>query len=132
MPKHVPCLIFSSVLKQIGRHCSVFTFGFGSEHDADMLKAIATAGNGMYYFVNDADTIPESFCDCLGGLLSVAAQNLKLRITAAGDCALEKPLTAFKVTTVQEYKVYDVAIPDIYRYYSFLGYLFVHQPCCLQ
>ena len=85
-----------------------------------MLKAIATAGNGMYYYVDNSDTIPESFCDCLGGLLSVAAQNLKLRITAAGDCGLEKPVTAYKVVAVQEHKIYEVTIPDIYRYTAFL------------
>lgn len=104
----------SSVLRQIGRQCSVFTFGFGSEHDAGMLKAIASAGNGLYYYVDNSDAIPESFCDCLGGLLSVAAQNLKLRITAAGDCGLEKPVTAYKTVTVQEHKIYEVTIPDIY------------------
>lgn len=52
----------------------MFTFGFGSEHDADALHAIADAGNGLFYYIDNSDSIPESFCDCLGGLLSVAAQ----------------------------------------------------------
>ena len=34
----------------------------------------------MYYFVETQDKIADAFADCLGGLLSVAAQNLKLRI----------------------------------------------------
>ena len=53
---------------------SVFTFGYGGEHDADLLRAVGEAGNGLFYYIDNADNIPESFCDCLGGLLSVAAQ----------------------------------------------------------
>lgn len=52
----------------------MFTFGYGSEHDTDLLHALASAGNGLFYYIDNKDSIPESFCDCLGGLLSVAAQ----------------------------------------------------------
>eukprot|EP00906_Rhabdomonas_costata_P017319 RCo024987 len=31
--------------------CSIFTFGFGTSHNAAMLRAISEAGNGMYYFI---------------------------------------------------------------------------------
>ena len=63
-----------SILTQIERHACVFTFGYGSEHDTDLLHALASAGNGLFYYIDNKDSIPESFCDCLGGLLSVAAQ----------------------------------------------------------
>ena len=59
---------------QIGRPVSVFTFGYGGEHDADLLRAVSEAGNSLFYYIDNADNIPQSFCDCLGGLLSVAAQ----------------------------------------------------------
>ena len=59
---------------QINRQACVFTFGYGSEHDANMLKSVAEAGSGLFYYLDNSDSIPESFCDCLGGLLSVAAQ----------------------------------------------------------
>lgn len=62
------------MLAQIGRQACVFTFGYGSEHDADLLHAVADAGNGLFYYIENQDNIPDSFCDCLGGLLSVAAQ----------------------------------------------------------
>ena len=52
----------------------MFTFGYGSEHDAVLLLGIAEAGNGLFYYIDSEESIPESFCDCLGGLLSVAAQ----------------------------------------------------------
>ena len=62
------------MLGQIGRQANVFTFGYGGEYDADLLRAVSEAGRGLFYYIDNADSIPESFCDCLGGLLSVAAQ----------------------------------------------------------
>ena len=62
------------MLTQIGRQACVFTFGYGPEHDTVLLPSLANAGNGLFYYIDNSDTIPESFCDCLGGLLSVAAQ----------------------------------------------------------
>ena len=52
----------------------MYTFGYGAEHDSELLNAIASAGNGIFYYIDNPDNIPESFCDCLGGLLSVTAQ----------------------------------------------------------
>ena len=65
---------FRSLLEQIGRQACVFTLGYGKEHDPDMLHAIANSGGGIFYYIENKDNIPDSFCDCLGGLLSVAAQ----------------------------------------------------------
>ena len=62
------------MLEQIGRQACVFTMGYGVEHDSETLHAVADAGNGLFYYIENRDNIPDSFCDCLGGLLSVAAQ----------------------------------------------------------
>ena len=71
-----------NTIMQIARNTNLFTFGYGTEHDANMLRTIAEAGNGLFYFIENQESIPESFCDCLGGLLSVAAQNLVLTLKA--------------------------------------------------
>ena len=71
-----------NTVMQIGRNTNVFTFGYGAEHDANILRTIAEAGNGLFYFIDSQESIPESFCDCLGGLLSVSAQNLKVTLIA--------------------------------------------------
>ena len=71
-----------NTVMQIGRNTNIFTFGYGTENDANILRTIAEAGNGLFYFIDNQESIPESFCDCLGGLLSVAAQNLQLTLTA--------------------------------------------------
>eukprot|EP01002_Notosolenus_urceolatus_P007793 NODE_307_length_2265_cov_155.196751_g239_i0.p1 GENE.NODE_307_length_2265_cov_155.196751_g239_i0~~NODE_307_length_2265_cov_155.196751_g239_i0.p1 ORF type:complete len:624 (-),score=246.36 NODE_307_length_2265_cov_155.196751_g239_i0:394-2241(-) len=63
----------------------IHTFGFGSDHAPDLLKGLAGEGNGMYYFIDSEDTIPQAFGECLGGLLSVVCQNTELAgsVTAA-------------------------------------------------
>merc|ERR1711968_119719 len=57
---------------------SVYTFGFGADHDPLLLQNISSAAQGLYYFIQTTEAIPDSFADCLGGLLSVAAQNVRL------------------------------------------------------
>ena len=66
------------------------------EHDADLLHAVADAGNGLFYYIDNSDSIPESFCDCLGGLLSVAAQVYRL----------VHPLPPFPIYTLSSRKSY--------------------------
>jgi hypothetical protein len=36
---------------------SVYTFGFGNDHDPDLLKAISDAANGMYYFIENEEQV---------------------------------------------------------------------------
>jgi hypothetical protein len=46
-----------------------------------VLQAVADAGNGTYYFIESPTSIADAFTDALGGLLSVCAQRVELRIT---------------------------------------------------
>ena len=73
----------------------VHTFGFGEQHNSDMLEVISAAGNGTYYFIQSPENIPEAFADALGGLLSVCAQNVELRITPLNSAALKCVHTGF-------------------------------------
>ena len=67
---------------------TVYTFGFGAQHNADLLQAISEAGNGMYYFIDSAEKIPESFADCLGGLLSTVGQNITLEVKSSNGVSV--------------------------------------------
>lgn len=68
---------------------SLYTFGYGSSHEATLLKSLAEVGNGMYYFIESNEAVPSSFGDCLGGLLTTCAQNLELTLHAApGTCTI--------------------------------------------
>lgn len=80
--------IVEKMLKDTG--ISLHTFGYGADHDSTMLREIATAGNGSYYFVEGVDDIRGAFGDCLGGLLSVIAQNLELTLEATHGASISK------------------------------------------
>jgi hypothetical protein len=78
-----------------------------------MLREIAAAGGGVYYYVEDATLIEKSFADCLGGLVSVGAQNLRLRITCPADSTLQKVHTIFPHD--HHGNVAEVRIRDLYE-----------------
>ena len=67
---------------------TIYTFGFGSDHDGGLLTSISNAANGVYYFIDSTEKIAECFADCLGGLLSVVGQNMTLTIEAQPHCTL--------------------------------------------
>lgn len=69
---------------------TVYTFGFGVDHDPEMLKQISDAGNGMYYFIENEDKIGESFAHCLGGLMSTVAQGIQLCIDLTDGVSLKE------------------------------------------
>lgn len=70
---------------------SIYTFGYGSDHQATLLKSLAEIGRGMYYFIDTNEAVPPSFGDCLGGLLTTVAQNMTLTLTATdGRCHITK------------------------------------------
>lgn len=82
-----------------GTTTSIFTFGFGSDHNESMLRAIASTASGLYYFVSSVDVIATAFADALGGIMSVVAQNAVLTLEASVGVALDKVLgSAYKTS----------------------------------
>jgi len=79
--------------------CTINTFGFGSNHNSDLLEKLAWRFDGMYYFVTDTDAINESFATCLGGLLSTVATNLQLQVKPLSGATNVKILNDFVVRT---------------------------------
>jgi uncharacterized protein YegL len=88
------------IIKELTKYdplpCTIYTFGFGSDHDPNLLKAISDKGNGVYAFITDKDTIATAFADCLGGLLSVVAQNIQIQIQPLNGIIISKINTNFK------------------------------------
>ena len=78
----------------------IFTFGYGADHNAAMLRELSDSSGGLYYYVPSIDAVPIAFGDCLGGLLTVAAQNLKLRVMARNGARIKRVVvpTARKAT----------------------------------
>lgn len=74
----------SEIVRQMGRSLTgagaptVYALGFGGDHDASFLQAIAEAGNGAYVFVSGANTIASTIGEILGGLLTTTAQDIRV------------------------------------------------------
>jgi len=88
-----PSAINSQVRKVLGNKAvSIFCFGFGFDHDAQLLKKLAEDGAGSYYFIEKEADIGSSFADCLGGLISVACQKMILTIEPLSGTTIKKVL----------------------------------------
>jgi len=60
----------------------IFAFGFGKDHDPTMLNAIKdVGGHGDYYYIENHESIGPYFAECLGGLLSLVAQNATITLS---------------------------------------------------
>ncbi|CAL4953636.1 unnamed protein product [Urochloa decumbens] len=58
----------------------VHTFGFGVDHDAAAMHAIAEATGGTFSFIQNQAVVQDSFAQCIGGLLSVAVQEARVAV----------------------------------------------------
>eukprot|EP00731_Ephydatia_muelleri_P000926 Em0001g926a len=92
---------------------TVYTFGFGANHDAGMLAAISTQGGGVYYFIDSNEKIPESFADCLGGLQTVLGQNLSLELAILGENQLYYVHSSHTGNWTSVNKSWKVSLGDI-------------------
>jgi hypothetical protein len=99
-------------LQDLTTPCSLFCFGLGTGVDARTLRELAGVGNGMYYHIKSSQEIAPAFADCLGGLLSVVAQDVRLTLEVRKGCALRKLWTPYAnhLTTSSAW----VQIPDLY------------------
>ncbi|CAL9214131.1 unnamed protein product [Arabidopsis halleri] len=64
------------------------TFGFGSDHDAELLNAISAASSGTFSFIEAETMIQDAFAQCIGGLLSVVILDQVVEI----ECVHEQGL----------------------------------------
>ncbi|XP_062114656.1 E3 ubiquitin-protein ligase WAV3-like [Humulus lupulus] len=64
----------------------VYTFGFGANHEPKVLKAIAeNSTGGTFSDVQNQDNLSIAFSQCLAGLLTVVAQDLKLTVAKSEE-----------------------------------------------
>jgi hypothetical protein len=102
------------ILQSMNNPTSIYSFGFGADHDSVLLNSISQAGHGTYYFMKTTESIPLAFADCLGGLMSVIAQNIVLTITAMDDIDINAITTIFPKTEIVPKKQYSLAIGDLF------------------
>lgn len=92
------CTNVASLCDGLGhKRCTISTFGFGASHQEELLRNIASTGQGVYCFIENAESIGEAFGEALGGLLSVTHQNVRLCLELAPDVKLTKARTKYAI-----------------------------------
>lgn len=62
------------------RSSPVHTFGFGTDHDAAAMQAVAEETGGTFSFIENQAAVQDSFAQCIGGLLSVIVQEARVAV----------------------------------------------------
>ncbi len=68
----------------------IFSFGYGSGHNEEMLSGIATFKNGMYYYMKDNDSVDDCFLTCFSNLSSVLATKAKITLIMGENAQIKK------------------------------------------
>jgi hypothetical protein len=89
----------------------VFCFGYGTDHDTVLLGNVATSTGGAYYFVRKPEDVAAAFADALGGLMSVAALDVRISITPKHGAIIARVRSGFRHRRVAGKVI--VSIPDI-------------------
>ncbi|WJZ88665.1 hypothetical protein VitviT2T_007943 [Vitis vinifera] len=63
-----------------GFQIPVHAFGFGTDHDATSMHAISETSGGTFSFIEAEGVIQDAFAQCIGGLLSVVVQELRVGV----------------------------------------------------
>jgi len=98
------------------RDATIFTFGFGANHNAQMLQSVADAAEGLFYFIENTDMMPETFADCLGGICSTVATNVKVTAKLTPGCGVRfsQAMTKFKTEIQDDGNTLIVKLKDLY------------------
>ena len=92
---------------------TVYTFGFGNDHNASLLEEISNQGNGAYYYIDSQEKVPESFASCLGGLLSTVGQNISLVVELENGCAIKEFTAKNNPKYSEDKRKAEVALGDL-------------------
>ena len=87
-----PHLLAARVAQMVEHGVQVSTLGVGTSFNEDLLQAVAVAGKGNYYYIKNPDEIPRVFDKEITGLLSVAAQSVRLSVNGRSGCGVTKVL----------------------------------------
>ena len=45
---------------------TIHSFGFGKDHDEDLMNKISQLKDGSFYYIKELNTLDEAFCNALG------------------------------------------------------------------
>lgn len=88
--------------------------GFGETFDEDLLRDMARAGQGNFWYIERVDQMAGIFAEEIEGLVALAAQNLRLSVRFTHPGAQGVSLLQDYPVTQQPDGSLDIAIGDLY------------------
>ena len=88
------------------------TLGFGNYFNEDLLIAMADAGKGNFYFIQSPEDAADVFRVEMESLVSVVAQNLKVRLELTEGVKVAELLNSYSST--QKDNVLEIFLGDVY------------------
>ncbi|CAD8141053.1 unnamed protein product [Paramecium octaurelia] len=109
-----------SIQKQKDRIIDVVTihsFGYGSDHDADLMSKICKVGQGSFYYIENVKLLDEFFADALGRLSSALAEKVQIDI----KCSPQIPYQDVQIQktygdmwkSFEQGRFYQINVPSI-------------------
>ena len=94
-----PDIIASDVagLKEHG--VSTTTLGVGRDFNEDLMQAIATSGEGTFYFIESPDQLPNIFAAELQGLITTRGTGVKLELRSSTGASITELLNDFPTSS---------------------------------
>ena len=76
-------VLYKDELKKAKCDYTLTSFGYGDDHDANLLQEMSEKKGGNYYFINDITKVEECFVDSLAMVTSILGQNIKASLKLA-------------------------------------------------
>jgi len=57
-----------------------YSFGYGEDHDDDLLNKLANIGNGRFMFIKNNKILDDCVLSCFGDILSIIAKDIYIEI----------------------------------------------------
>ncbi|CAL1404245.1 unnamed protein product [Linum trigynum] len=94
----------------------VHTFGFGVDHDAAAMHSIAETSGGTFSFIEAEAMIQDAFAQCIGGLLSVVAQELLVIVNCVDPSLQIESINAGSYTSSKsvDARTGSIEVGDLY------------------
>ena len=69
---------------------SIDTFGFGNDHDENLLSHIANHKRNLFFYVKNLKLVEHCFAKCLGSLFSIMLRNVNIEVMTAQNVKMIK------------------------------------------
>lgn len=69
---------------------SLHSFGFGADHDENLMTKICSIKDGNFYFINQLSSLDEAFCNALGGIITQTASDISITVESIAAGPVEQ------------------------------------------